>query len=59
MDTKEYGVMHDRYPDELHRGPMTKEEAERWVQEFEDEGGRAGAFYVVSRTVSPWKSISI
>lgn len=52
--TLEYGIVHHRTPDELHRGPMSREEAIRWVVEFEEAGGALGAFLVVSRFVSDW-----
>lgn len=50
----EFGVMFDRYPGELHRGPMSEQEAVNWVREFEEDGGRPGAFFVAERKVGPW-----
>jgi len=55
----EYGVVHYRYPDELHRGPYaTKTEAESWVYEWLHDGGAVGVFHVVEREVDPWRLTS-
>ena len=54
----EYGVVYDRFPDDLHRGPMTAEEAAEWIREWEEEvapQARKGMFRIVVRTVSDWK----
>lgn len=51
----EYGIMHTRYPDELHRGPMTREAAVEWISEWIIDGGKHDTFYIVSREVQPWK----
>jgi hypothetical protein len=50
----EWGIVHHRSPGELHRGPMSYDDAEKWIKEFEDDGGQSGAFYLVCRTVSDW-----
>jgi hypothetical protein len=50
----EYCVMHHMYPNEPHRGPMPLDEAELWVDDYLDDGGRPGAFYVAKREVGPW-----
>jgi hypothetical protein len=53
--TTEYGVVHHLSSfDDLHRGPMTRQEAIEWVTEFEGDGGRPGAFLVVSRELTDW-----
>lgn len=49
----EWGVMQRSRPG-LHRGPMSRDEAESWVKDAEDDGFRPGAFYVVRRDVGPW-----
>lgn len=64
----EWGIARDDDPTELHRGPMDREEAERWVREWDElcsstdareeaplygDRGR-GMFVVVSREVGPW-----
>jgi hypothetical protein len=47
----EWGVY---YATEFWRGPMTEQEAREWVAGWEEDGGRPGAFYVVSRPVGEW-----
>jgi hypothetical protein len=39
----------------LHRGPMTRAEAEAWVMETEEDGVKPGVFYVAKRSVTPWE----
>lgn len=57
-NNKEYCVMYDlnkmSKPD---RGPWSFEECLEWVKEWEDDGGRPGAFYIAIRDVGPWKKI--
>lgn len=48
----EFGVVRSTEPSELHRGPMDAQAAADFVTEFEADGGRPGAFEVVSRQVS-------
>lgn len=50
----EYGIIWVHNPDELHRGPMTYEEANQWIQEFEDDGGVEGVFTIVQREIGDW-----
>lgn len=54
----EYGIMHVRIPGELHRGPMTHEEAREWIDELVEMGAKPDAFYVVSRDVSDWSPVA-
>lgn len=52
----EWGIA--RGTDELvdpHRTGMTEEGARSWVEEFEADGGRKGAFIVIKRPVSKWE----
>lgn len=49
----EWGVMHHRMPG-LHRGPMSREEAEEWIAEAVEDGFHPNVFVLVSRTVSEW-----
>lgn len=55
MTKYEWGVMWRRYPRELHRGPMTKREAHRWVAEAEADGALVGVFHIVRRPVGKWE----
>ena len=50
----EWGVVQRRRPG-LHRGPMSKADAEEWVREWVEEGVDADLFMVASRTVTPWR----
>jgi hypothetical protein len=52
----EYGVMAGTDP-ELHRGPFSKEFAERWIAEAESIGFKEGYFYLVVRSVSDWREV--
>jgi hypothetical protein len=56
VEEREYGIFYARRND-LHRGPMTEAEARSWIEGFIDDGGRPGAFYVVSRVVGPWQEL--
>jgi hypothetical protein len=51
----EFGIVYDRYPDELYRGPMTGDEAREWIEKVEADGFRPGAFVMVSRVIGPWE----
>lgn len=51
----EWGIVHKRTPEELHRGPMTEEQAREWVSEWDKEIGNPGLFLIVNREVSPWR----
>jgi hypothetical protein len=63
----EWGVACDTEPGELHRGPMSEDEAREWVREWDvmaekaqarkDISARArkGMFVVVRREVGPWR----
>jgi hypothetical protein len=51
----EFGIVNVRTPEELHRGPMTGEEALKWIREFEEMDGKPGAFIMVSRIVGDWE----
>jgi hypothetical protein len=55
----EHGIVHNATPDELHRGPMTGTKAREWIKEFEEDGGKPGAFVIVYRTVSTWQRSAI
>lgn len=52
----EYGIKVGTDP-ELHRGPMTREEAKKWIAEVEAAGAVPGAFYLVVRSVSDWREL--
>lgn len=56
-DEYEYAVMFSPYPDEIHRGPWPREQAEEWIKDAEDEGFREGAFYLVRRPSGPWERV--
>ena len=53
----DWGVMQRGKPG-LHRGPMTRAEAEAWVMETEEDGVKPGVFYVAKRSVTPWERAS-
>lgn len=60
QDTKgsvEWGIVHRLSPDDLHRGPMTEEQARDWVREWVEDGGVPEAFLIVRRAVhvTPWE----
>lgn len=38
-----------------HRTGMSKEDAKKWIQEWEEGGGRKGSCVVISRPVGKWK----
>lgn len=49
--TFEYGVVHYRIPEELHRGWWTEDEARSWIAEGEEDGFSPGVFLLVRREV--------
>jgi hypothetical protein len=51
----ECAIAHHKTPAELHRGPMTRDEAREWIREFEADGGRTGTFVLIERYVSAWE----
>lgn len=65
----EWGVARDSEPNELHRGPMSEDEAREWVREWEDMAEEARArkdisararkdmFIVIRREVGPWQEV--
>lgn len=53
----EYGIIYSLFPNDIHRGPFTKEEAETWVQEWLDDGGKADVFSIVRRPTGPWEPV--
>lgn len=61
MEKFEYGIafwtdvggmdfIHD-----THRTGMTREEAEKWIAQYINWGGSAGAFVIIKRELHPWK----
>lgn len=56
MSEVEYGVIH-RSDTEPHREHMTEATARAWIAEFEEDGGKAGAFRVIRRTIGPWELV--
>lgn len=54
LDGYEYGIMQHGVAG-VHRWGMTAQEAGEWVASWEEDGGRAGAFYVVRRPVGTWE----
>jgi hypothetical protein len=50
----EYCVMHHRYPDEPHRGPMSLVECLDWISGANRDGIKTGTFYVARREISRW-----
>jgi hypothetical protein len=51
---RQYGIM-QRNRDGLHRGPYaSRQEADDWINEWLEEGGRPDVFYPVRREVSDW-----
>ena len=53
----EYGILHDRVRDEPHRVGMTEIEAERWIRDWLDDGGKGGVFKIIRRPVGLWELI--
>lgn len=55
----EWGIMHYRLTDELHRGPMSEAEARTWLDEWDEmsPNAMAGMFYLVRRPVGDWEKV--
>lgn len=53
MITTEYGII---FHGELHRGPMSKSDALRFIREFESDGGKPGVFLLATREVAEWRT---
>lgn len=56
MGEFEYGIIHHT-DTEPHRERMTEATARAWIAEFEEDGGKAGAFRVIRRTIGPWELV--
>ena len=62
----EYGIAHHRHDPngamEDEQGPhlsgMTLERAQRFIDEWEIDGGRPGAFYIIRRPKGPWERVN-
>jgi hypothetical protein len=52
----EWGVRCEHYA-EIHKGPVSEQEARDWIQERIDEGGREGSFILVRRPVGTWEKV--
>jgi hypothetical protein len=52
----EYGVWYAT-TGTIWRTGMTKAEATDWIREFQNDGGRKGAFLLVERSISPWNIV--
>lgn len=58
----EYGI--NRAGDDLsdvhgpHRANMTREEAETWLREWEEMGGRREVFALIRRPIGVWERFS-
>jgi hypothetical protein len=50
----EFGIITDTAMDELHRGPLSQEEAEEWMLSLEERHRS-----VVRREVSPWEIVDL
>lgn len=58
MDEYEYGVWFigvDEGQDSPHREGYTREQAESWIQEWEEMGGKKGIFKVIRRPLGAWE----
>jgi hypothetical protein len=53
-DSYEYGIVYLRAPNEPHRAGMTKSEADKWIAEWRQDGGR-DVFRVIRRWLGPWE----
>jgi hypothetical protein len=53
----EFGIITDTAMDELHRGPLSQEEAEEWMLSLEER--HRSMFHVVRREVSPWEIVDL
>jgi hypothetical protein len=52
MESHEYGIKHHLYPDELWRGPWTRERCLEWLQSCHHDGIKDDVFYLVRRPVT-------
>lgn len=62
VDYYEYGVAHTsdlcgKYVDDVHRLGMTEFEANLWINQWEEDGGKAGAFVKIRRPVCSWEVV--
>lgn len=51
----EYGVAFRHDPRDCHRGPMRKDEAEKWIQSWIEDGGKEDLFVMIRRPIAKWK----
>lgn len=51
----EYGIVTDTSPTELHRGPMSQDEAEEWMGDLKER--HRSMFRIVRREVSTWRPV--
>lgn len=54
--TTEYCVMHKNFPGEVRFFAVNRKQAEDWIQEWVDMGGKEDVFYLASREVSEWRN---
>jgi hypothetical protein len=54
----EYGVARPDELDDPHRDSMTAEDAEKWLAEWSEMGGRSDTFVVVRRPVGDWAQVT-
>jgi hypothetical protein len=55
----EYGIRLLRNTGDLHRSGMTWPEAEAWIAEWVEDGGRSGVWEIVSREISKWETVHV
>jgi hypothetical protein len=55
LDVFEYGVVLDVVPDLPHRAGMTAAEAEKWIAEWVEMGGRPEAVSIIRRRLGNWE----
>lgn len=54
----EYCVMHARFPDSPHRGPMSEQDCIDWIRTTVTVNEMSPSlFYVAFREVSEWRSV--
>jgi hypothetical protein len=51
----EYGIQQLKRPEEPHRAGMTRDEAEGWLADWLNDGGKQDVFRVIRRTLGPWE----
>ncbi len=54
----EYCIMHSDFPNEPHRGPWAKDTCVLWLQDWIEDGGAGGVFYLACRPVAKWERCS-